>query len=144
MFDKYFLHSDYIGLPLNNASGKTPQNYDLCTKSDGVMCVYDDDENLVRLRLDDDDEEESTEIELENFVFFFLYTRKNPIHSKPLYIDDEDALKRTKFDPALPTRFITHGWMNSRKSAACILIRDGMLYCRIIVRSAKLFPIGKC
>lgn len=116
------------GLPLNNASEKTPQNYDLCTKSDGVMCVYDDDENLVRLRLDDDDEEDNTDLtDIENFVFFLLYTRKNPLRSKPLYVDDEDALKRTKFDPALPTRFVTHGWMNSRKSAACTLIRDAYL-----------------
>lgn len=145
MFVEYFLYSDYVGLPLNNASEKTPQNYDLCTKSDGVMCVYDDDENLVRLRLDDDDEEDNTDLtDIENFVFFLLYTRKNPLRSKPLYVDDEDALKRTKFDPALPTRFVTHGWMNSRKSAACTLIRDGMLHCRIIVRSVKLFSIGKC
>lgn len=102
--------------------------------------MYDDNGNLVRLRLDDDDDDDDGEDEtgqLENFVFFFLYTRRNPIDSKPLYIDDEDALKRSDFDPALPTRFVTHGWMNSRGSAACTLIRDGM--CVLSNNSVKLF-----
>ncbi|EZA59904.1 hypothetical protein DMN91_000433 [Ooceraea biroi] len=92
-----------------------------------VAYVYDDNENLVRLTFEDDEDDESfdeTKKDLANRVFFFLYTKDNPTDPKPLYLDDENALKNSFFDPKKPTRFITHGWMNSRNSAACTLIRD--------------------
>lgn len=95
-----------------------------------ILYVYDDNENLVRLKFEDEDDEadeglDDTKNDLANRVFFYLYTKDNPNEPKPLYVDDEEALKNSNFDPEKPTRFITHGWINSRNSAACTLIRDG-------------------
>lgn len=92
-----------------------------------TIYVYDDNETLVKLTLDDDVESlTETRKDIENRVFFFLYTENNPTVPKPLYVNDKDTLKKSNFDPTKPTRFITHGWMNSRSSLACVLIRDGM------------------
>jgi len=97
-----------------------------------VAYVYDDDDNLVQLTFEDEEEEEEEEEKLDetkkdiaNRVFFFLYTKKNPVEPRQLYLNDDAALSNSDFDPSKPTRFVTHGWMNSRKSAACTLIRDG-------------------
>lgn len=92
------------------------------------LYVYDDDENLVKITIN---ENEAQDIEkqiwgdVESRVFFFLHTTKNPTMAQPLYVNNEDALRNSNFDPTKPTRFVTHGWMNSRNSAACTLIRDG-------------------
>jgi len=59
-------------------------------------------------------------------VFSFFYNKDNSTDSKPLYINDEDALKNSNFESAKLTRFVTHRWINSRNSAACILVRDSM------------------
>lgn len=88
--------------------------------------VYDDNENLVRMTFEKNDDEDITKKDLENRVLFFLYTKKNPAKPKSLYINDNDALKNSDFDFSKPTRFVTHGWINSRDSEACTLIRDGM------------------
>lgn len=103
----------------------TPLDYTLFEGK--VAYVYDDNENLVKLTLDEVGVEEDDEIDSEvaNRVFFYLYKKGEP-NPKQLYVDDEDALENSNFDPAKPTRFITHGWMNSRNSEACILVRDGM------------------
>lgn len=94
---------------------------------DKIAYVYDDNENLVKLTLDDDIEEneDGNDSEVANRVFFFLYKKDNP-NPNPLYINDEDALKNSNFDPTKPTCFVTHGWINSRNSEACTSIRDGM------------------
>lgn len=92
-----------------------------------VMYVYDDNENLVKLTLNDDNVEENIDdIEVAKRVFFFLYKKDNPTDPKSLNVNDENALKNSNFDPAKPTRFVTHGWVNSRDSLACTLVRDGM------------------
>jgi hypothetical protein len=91
--------------------------------------VYDDYGNLVRLTFEDEDEDEEnldkTKNDLENRVFFFLYAKDNPVNPQQLYIHDDAALRNSSFDPKKPTRFITHGWMNSHTNLACTLIRDG-------------------
>ncbi|XP_011644471.1 pancreatic triacylglycerol lipase-like [Pogonomyrmex barbatus] len=90
--------------------------------------VYDDNENLVRLTLEDNgNHEDENDSEVPKRVFFYLYTRDNPTKPEQLYVDDEDTLKKSKFDPARPTRLVTHGWINSRNSTACTLIRDAYL-----------------
>ncbi|KMQ93906.1 pancreatic triacylglycerol lipase [Lasius niger] len=87
--------------------------------------MYDDHEHLVQLTLDDDVESlEETQRDIGNRVFFFLYTKNNPTVPNTLYVNDKNALKNSSFDPTKPTRFIIHGWMNSRSSSACVLIRD--------------------
>ncbi|KAL0123781.1 hypothetical protein PUN28_005949 [Cardiocondyla obscurior] len=93
---------------------------------DKVAYVYDDNENLVRVTLSDDDADES-DSEVASRVFFYLYRKDNPAEPSMLYVDDEAALKNSHFDPAKPTRFVTHGWMNSRNSVACTSVRDGYL-----------------
>ncbi|XP_011878188.1 PREDICTED: pancreatic triacylglycerol lipase-like [Vollenhovia emeryi] len=102
----------------------TPLDYALF--KDKVAYVYDDNENLVKLTLDDV-EEHIDDSEVPKRVFFYLHKKDNPTDPKQLYVDDEDALKNSNFDPTKPTRFVTHGWMNSRDSVACTLVRDAYL-----------------
>ncbi|KAM0729937.1 Pancreatic lipase-related protein 2 [Formica fusca] len=118
------------GLPVKEKSYNndifTPMDYALLENTTAYM--YDDNENLVKLTLDDDMENlYETQMDIANRVFFFLYTKKNPTIPRTLYVNDKDSLKYSNFDPTKPTRFITHGWMNSRSSLACFLIRDAYL-----------------
>ncbi|XP_077270025.1 pancreatic triacylglycerol lipase-like isoform X3 [Temnothorax americanus] len=95
---------------------------------DKVMYVYDDNENLVKLTLDDTgNDEDGDDGDIASRVSFFLYNKDNVNDPKPLYVNDEAALKNSNFDPAKPTRFITHGWTDSGKSPVCTLIRDAYL-----------------
>ncbi|XP_071644563.1 pancreatic triacylglycerol lipase-like isoform X2 [Temnothorax longispinosus] len=95
---------------------------------DKVMYVYDDNENLVKLTLDNaGNDEDGDDSDIASRVLFYLYNKDNVNDPKQLYVNDEAALKNSNFDPAKPTRFITHGWTNSRKSAACTLVRDAYL-----------------
>lgn len=106
----------------------TPLDYALF--NDTMAYVYDDNENLVRLTFEDSEDDESldeTSKDLANRVFFFLYTKDNPSRPQPLYLDNDNALRKSNFNPEKPTRLITHGWMNSGDSSACTLIRDGTL-----------------
>jgi len=95
-----------------------------------VAYVYDDNKNLVKLALEDDyvnvQQNAYNDSDLSKSILFYLYKRDNPIKSKQLYVDDEDALKNSNFDPTKPTRIITHGWKSSGSSESCILIRDGI------------------
>ncbi|KAL6432562.1 hypothetical protein ACFW04_006852 [Cataglyphis niger] len=118
------------GLPVEKKSYNndifTPMDYALLENTTAYM--YDDNENLVKLTLDDDIESlDETQMNIANRVFFFLYTKKNSIIPRTLYVNDKNSLKSSNFDPSKPTRFITHGWMNSRSSLACLLIRDAYL-----------------
>ncbi|KAG5347828.1 LIPP lipase, partial [Acromyrmex charruanus] len=95
-----------------------------------VAYVYDDNKNLVKLTLEDDHVEQNAyknDSDLSKSVFFYLYKRDTLIKSKQLYVDDEDALKNSSFDPTKPTRIITHGWRSSGSSESCILIRNAYL-----------------
>lgn len=94
---------------------------------DQIMYVYDDNRNLIRLTLDDVDDQSIIGMcpYLSKCVLFNLYTLKNPTSPQSLNISDENSIKNSNFDPKKPTRFITHGWMNSGRSEACTLIRDG-------------------
>lgn len=96
------------------------------------LWVYDDDENLVQASAEmygeEDDEDESyeeTSKDMEKRVNFMLYTADNSKDYQPLFINDKIALTKSNFDNQKATRIITHGWMNSFKSPACTLIRDG-------------------
>jgi pimeloyl-ACP methyl ester carboxylesterase len=104
----------------------TPLDYALF--KDKIAYVYDDNENLVRLTLDDVEENaDGDDNEVANRVFFFLYKKDNPNNPKQFYVNDENALRDSGFDPAKPTRFVTHGWINSRNSVACTSVRDAYL-----------------
>ncbi|XP_072747044.1 pancreatic triacylglycerol lipase-like [Anoplolepis gracilipes] len=127
------------GLPVEEKSYNdifTPNDYAILKNMTAYM--YDDNENLVKLTLDDYYMEsvKETQEDIENRVFFSLYTKKNPTVPQSLYVNDEYVLKNSNFDPTKPTRFITHGWMNSRNSPACYLSRDAYVKsedCNVIV-----------
>ncbi|XP_032670871.1 pancreatic triacylglycerol lipase-like isoform X2 [Odontomachus brunneus] len=90
--------------------------------------VFDDDDNLVEMTfLDDPDALEVTDDNIGERVLFYLHTSKKPKNPELIYVNDTETLKKTSFDPKKPTRFVTHGWMNSHKSKACTLIRDAYL-----------------
>jgi len=57
-----------------------------------------------------------------------LYTRNNPQVGQPLVINDKDSVKRSFWNPAHPTRIVTHGWRgDAAPGSACALIRDAYL-----------------
>ncbi|XP_011165027.1 lipase member H-B [Solenopsis invicta] len=59
---------------------------------------------------------------------FLLYTRYNPKIGQPLFIDDKDSIKKSFWNPAHPTRIVTHGWRGDIEAgSACDLIRDAYL-----------------
>lgn len=90
------------------------------------MQVFDDDDNLIQITFTDDHEAlEITDDNVGERVLFYLHTLRKPNHPELLYVNDTEILRKSSFDPKKPTRFVTHGWMNSRKSSACTLIRDG-------------------
>ncbi|XP_014475140.1 PREDICTED: pancreatic triacylglycerol lipase-like [Dinoponera quadriceps] len=92
------------------------------------MHVYDDDDNLVEVTFEDYSMvEEITNETISERILFYLYTRKNPNHPQLIYVDDEESINNSNFDPEKPTRITTHGWMNSYKSSACRLIKDAYL-----------------
>jgi len=127
---RYEFYIRIVGLSMEEKSYNndifTSMDYAILEKT--IAYVYDDNENLVELTLDDDVESlDETQMDIANRVLFFLYTKNNPAIPKTLYINDKDVLKNSSFDSTKPTRFITHGWMNSRSSSACLLIRDGMM-----------------
>ncbi|XP_066588916.1 pancreatic triacylglycerol lipase-like [Prorops nasuta] len=104
--------------------------------ADKEFAVYDDNGNLVTDTLDagsfelltqEDYAEEIIDRNMEKRIMFLLYTDKNKDEAQPLYLNNDEVLLKSNFDPSKPTRLVTHGWMNSRKSAACTLIRDGYL-----------------
>lgn len=127
MFE-YFV-SDCAGLPVQDEG--LPNNIltslDYALFENKEAYVYDDNMNLVKLMWDDAEEvgDQLNDSEIPSRVFFYLYKKNDP-NPKELYVDNEDVLKNSNFDPAKPTRFVTHGWINSRNSEACTLVRDGM------------------
>lgn len=60
---------------------------------------------------------------IEEAVFFTLYTDTN-YRGEPLFIN-VDSLRRSSFQPHLDTVFIIHGWLDSNRSKASTLLKDG-------------------
>ncbi|XP_014614491.1 PREDICTED: endothelial lipase-like [Polistes canadensis] len=114
--------------------------------------VFDDDLNLVslasKMSLEDEDEEseEETLKDLHNRVFFYLYTRNNYKHPDGISINNQESLKKSDINFDRPTRIITHGWINSRNSRACTLVRDAYLnhddYNIIVIDWSKISARG--
>ena len=67
-------------------------------------------------------------ISMNNHVFFNLHTRDSKGVSESIFIDDVESLKNSHFDPTRETKFVTHGWVNSKNSKACTLVRDGKCF----------------
>ena len=100
------------------------------------LWFYDDNENLVQATLNEtllSSGYVGLRKNLDDYVFFKLYTREVKEGYQSLYIDDEFTFSRSNFDSKRPTKFVTHGWMNSYESPACTLIRDGKNFFIIII-----------
>ncbi|XP_046627852.1 pancreatic triacylglycerol lipase-like [Neodiprion virginianus] len=89
----------------------------------------DEDGNLIEItdELGSNETLEETELLLPEKVFFHLYTLDNPSSSQEIYIGDDETLASSNWNSSKLTRIITHGWVNSKNSEACTLIRDAYL-----------------
>lgn len=59
---------------------------------------------------------------------FNLWTRKNPLISEMLFVDDEPTLNRSSFNLSNPTKVFIHGWnMNGHSDEAVLSLRNGMV-----------------
>lgn len=97
-------------------------------ESSMFMHILDDNGKPVEINLNDDasETEAETKKNLQKRVIFYLYTRKiDSRKPQVLLLNNVATLKASDFNPTRPTKIVTHGWMNSRKSKACTSIRDG-------------------
>ncbi|XP_046490572.1 pancreatic triacylglycerol lipase-like [Neodiprion pinetum] len=69
----------------------------------------------------------STLSELKEEVTFNLYTNSNPETEEELYLLDTSTLSKSNFNASNPTRFVVHGWQNSKADQVCTSIRDAYL-----------------
>ena len=60
----------------------------------------------------------------EGYVYFYLYTKEHP-EEHLITLGDTESLLKSTFNHSRPTRIITHGYLNTRNSAACQLPKDG-------------------
>ncbi|XP_055625118.1 pancreatic triacylglycerol lipase-like [Toxorhynchites rutilus septentrionalis] len=60
-------------------------------------------------------------------VVFRLHTRRNPVHNQLLKWNDMDTIKKSNFDPANPTRFVIHGWIEGEGATLHWVIKDHYL-----------------
>ncbi|XP_012539038.2 lipase member H isoform X2 [Monomorium pharaonis] len=61
-------------------------------------------------------------------INFLLHTRNNRKVGQRLFIDDKDSVKKSFWNPAHPTRIVTHGWRGDIEvGSSCALIRDAYL-----------------
>ena len=105
------------------------------------LWFYDDNGNLVQATLNKtllSNFQTDLKINLEDIVFFKLYTRNFTKGYQSLYLNDDFTFSKSNFDPKKPTKFITHGWINSYKSPACTLIRDGEIFYKCLFILCKI------
>ncbi|XP_055625117.1 pancreatic triacylglycerol lipase-like [Toxorhynchites rutilus septentrionalis] len=62
-----------------------------------------------------------------NDVVFRLYTRRNPVHSQDLLWYDATSITNSNFNPAHPTRFLIHGWLEGEDATLHYMIKDHYL-----------------
>ncbi|KAJ8683778.1 hypothetical protein QAD02_019570 [Eretmocerus hayati] len=103
----------------------TKEDEDLFNTGDGVWFL-DDNREPVQATLDTSNFLTDGIIDVEDHVYFHLYTRDSQ-ESTLLYPNDIHSLRYSKFDASKPTKFVTHGWINSKNSDACTLVRDAFL-----------------
>ena len=65
-------------------------------------------------------------LSVEKYVFFLLYTKKNPLISQKLEFN-VDGIENSNYDKLKNTKFIIHGWRNDGGSRINVLIRDAYL-----------------
>lgn len=113
----------------NDALIISEQDVEMFEKNEGLW-FYDDNGQPVQATLDMSIRQQISLFwpsSVEDSVFFSLYTKESKeITEFPLHVNDSATLQSSAYDPNKPTRIVTHGWINSKKSSACTLIRDGM------------------
>ncbi|KOC62000.1 Pancreatic lipase-related protein 1, partial [Habropoda laboriosa] len=89
-----------------------------------ILAVFDDNGNVVPLNTSETNPEtlEETQDKLKSSIFFYLHTKKTVDNPELLYLNNVDSVKNSHFDPKKETKFVTHGWMNSRNSPSCTLV----------------------
>jgi len=93
--------------------------------------IFIDDQGAINLI--DINEPQFTQAELEEIdesaqkTTFYLYTRNNSVIGQRLFIDDLDSVKKSFWNPAHPTRLVTHGWKGDCEGISCTHIRDAYL-----------------
>ncbi|XP_029055718.2 phospholipase A1-like [Osmia bicornis bicornis] len=119
---RFLFFSSVIGvLVLSSNIGAAPT-----PKTD--LYVLDDDDKPVKIDLDAPDTEANLKVkDLPNRVLFYLYTRNTQNNPKRLIVGDSKSLTNSQFNPRKPTKIITHGWTNSKRSKACTKVRDAFL-----------------
>ncbi|KAL0113448.1 hypothetical protein PUN28_012537 [Cardiocondyla obscurior] len=103
------------------ASLASNPNYTLVVDGHGIPYVIDNDKPVFT----QSDLQSIKEDVLE--TTFSLYTRNNPKDGQPLFINDTNSVKKSFWNPARPTRIVTHGWRGSEKMPPCTLVRDAYL-----------------
>ncbi|XP_076637268.1 phospholipase A1 VesT1.02-like [Colletes latitarsis] len=130
ILSSFFLICSISGVSLAQEVTDAVQNATVPSQEDLTdLVVFDDDGNPVKVDLTAffPETEEETRKDLKNRVIFYLYTRSNPIQPDILRVGNVDALKDSNFDPKKPTKFVTHGWIQSCKNDACTEVRDAFL-----------------
>lgn len=94
--------------------------------TEGLWFLNDDGE-YVQATLDLPSELYNILTSVDNHVSFNLFTRDTGNNSEIIYIDDLETLKNSSFDATRETKFVTHGWMNSKNSKSCMLIKHAYL-----------------
>ncbi|XP_026466401.1 phospholipase A1-like [Ctenocephalides felis] len=83
--------------------------------------------HLIHLRANPNEYEPLIKFDPNKHVHFQLYTRKNPKKPQLLVPKDLSTVKKSNFDPAKHTFFISHGWKNKLSSPVNELIRKAYL-----------------
>ncbi|XP_014216719.1 pancreatic lipase-related protein 2-like [Copidosoma floridanum] len=92
-----------------------------------ILCLSSISEYISAMPYDRDVESTISDEQLQNDVSFFLFTREYPENPQLLPINDKSAIEKSAYDASRPTKFITHGWMNSYRGLNCITITRAFL-----------------
>ncbi|XP_011498556.1 PREDICTED: pancreatic triacylglycerol lipase-like [Ceratosolen solmsi marchali] len=104
----------------------TGDDLSLLNSNDGLW-VFDDNEEIVRATADIPNDLLSSLISMNTHVRFYLYTRNLTGNYESITIGDVQSLKLSTFDATRETKFFAHGWMNSKSSKSCRLVREAYL-----------------
>ncbi|XP_024936070.1 phospholipase A1-like [Cephus cinctus] len=94
--------------------------------------IVDDEGNPIHINPDDEDYEEDESVEetaskISQRVSFHVFNPSHPNTYTDIYVNDTKSLRDSDFDLTKPIRIITHGWVNSKNSDACTMVKDAYL-----------------
>ncbi|XP_061719861.1 pancreatic triacylglycerol lipase-like [Cydia pomonella] len=80
-----------------------------------------------------------------NNNLYLLYTRRNPLTSQTLVINDRNSVLNSNFNPSHPTVVIAHGWLSNQNTDLNPVIRNAFLNkddANVIVLDWRRLAIG--